>query len=41
MERDSMQIELKLKAVSEIKKHIQMRKEMLDDLKVVLIESHE
>ena len=40
MEREKQAIEFKLKGVSEVKKQIKMQNEMLDELKVVLIETH-
>ena len=41
MERDSLLINIKLKSVSEIKKQRQMHKDMLDELKIELIDSHQ
>ena len=40
MEREKQAIEYKLKGVCEVKKQIKMQNEMLDELKVVLIETH-
>lgn len=41
LEREKSQLNLKLKDVSEMKKHAKIQNEMLNDLKVVLIDSHQ